>query len=99
MKTYCRLIIAAAVFACFAGHVEAAKAKTYSKEVQRACANDYRRYCGEYGIQTSALRSCMRRVGQRSVVPLPRHLVLAMRTTIGRCAPMSCSSASRSPSS
>ena len=65
MKTYCRLIIAAVVFACFAGHVEAAKAKTYSKQVQRACANDYRRYCGEYGIQTSALRSCMRRVGQR----------------------------------
>ena len=42
MKTYCRLIIAAVVSACFAGHVEAAKAKTYSKQVQRACANDYR---------------------------------------------------------
>ena len=64
MKTYCRLLIAAVVFACFAGHVEAAKAKTYSKQVQRACANDYRRY-REYGIQTSALRSCMRPVGQR----------------------------------
>ena len=63
MKAYCRLLIAAVVFACFAGHVE--EAKTYSKQVQRACANDYRRYCGEYGIQTSALRSCMRRVGQR----------------------------------
>ena len=47
MKTYCRLLSAAVVFACFAGHVEAAKAKTYSKQVQRACANDYRRYCGE----------------------------------------------------
>jgi hypothetical protein len=65
MKTSCRLLIAAVVFACFAGHGEAAKAKTYSKQVQRACASDYRRYCGEYGIQTSSLRSCMRRVGQR----------------------------------
>ena len=65
MKTYCRLLIAVVAFACFAGHVEAAKAKTYSKQVQRACAPDYRRYCAEYGIETSALRSCMRRVGQR----------------------------------
>ena len=38
---------------------------TYSKAVQRACSNDYKRHCGQYGIETEALRLCMDRAGQR----------------------------------
>jgi hypothetical protein len=38
---------------------------TYSKAVQKACANDYKRHCGQYGIETQALRLCMDKAGQR----------------------------------
>lgn len=37
---------------------------TYSKAVQKACANHYKRHCGQYGIETEALRLCMDRAGQ-----------------------------------
>jgi hypothetical protein len=38
---------------------------TYSKAVQKACAKDYKRHCGQYGVETEALRLCMDRAGQR----------------------------------
>jgi hypothetical protein len=38
---------------------------TYSKAVQKACAKDYKTHCGQYGIETDALRLCMDRAGQR----------------------------------
>jgi hypothetical protein len=38
---------------------------TYSKAVQKACAQDYKAHCGQYGIETDALRLCMDRKGQR----------------------------------
>lgn len=38
---------------------------TYSKAVQKACAQDYKAHCGQYGIETDALRLCMDRAGQR----------------------------------
>jgi hypothetical protein len=44
---------------------ESAEARTYSKQLQRACANDYKAHCGEYGLETEALRLCMDRVGHR----------------------------------
>ena len=46
---------------CFAG---SASAESYSKAVQRACGADYHKYCGDYGLETSALRNCMDKVGQ-----------------------------------
>ena len=27
------------------------------------CNNDYKRYCGDYGLQTAALNLCMRKAG------------------------------------
>jgi hypothetical protein len=36
----------------------------FSKDVQKACGADYRKYCGEYGLETMALRSCMDKAGQ-----------------------------------
>jgi len=41
----------------------AAEAQSYSKAVQQFCRDDYKKYCGEYGLETSALRSCMDRNG------------------------------------
>jgi hypothetical protein len=32
---------------------------TYSKAVQKACAKDSKAHCGQYGIETDALRLCM----------------------------------------
>ena len=41
----------------------AAEPSRYSKAVQQACVNDYKKYCGEYGIETAALRTCMDKNG------------------------------------
>ena len=57
------LLIATLVLAPSTG-VASAK-HTYSQAVQQACANDYKRHCGQYGIETEALRLCMDRAGQR----------------------------------
>jgi hypothetical protein len=42
-----------------------AQAAPFTKEVQKACATDYRKYCGEYGLETAALRTCMDKAGQK----------------------------------
>ncbi len=36
----------------------------YSKAVQKNCNADYKKYCGEYGLESAALRSCMDRNGK-----------------------------------
>jgi hypothetical protein len=52
--------------ACLAvlGSAGAAEAQSYSKAVQQFCAADYRKYCGEYGLESAALRVCMDKVGE-----------------------------------
>ncbi len=42
----------------------AAEADSYSKAVQQSCVADYKKYCGEYGLESTALRGCMDRAGQ-----------------------------------
>jgi hypothetical protein len=54
------LVACAAVLGC-AG---AAQADSYSKAVQKSCAADYHKYCGEYGLESTALRGCMDRAGK-----------------------------------
>jgi hypothetical protein len=63
MRTFYLLLTAAAAFAWLASPAEAAKTYQYSQQVQRACANDYHAKCGEYGIETEAVRICMNKVG------------------------------------
>lgn len=46
---------------CFAGTVHA---DPYSKAVQKACGADYHKYCGEYGLESAALRVCMDKAGK-----------------------------------
>jgi len=41
----------------------AAEPIPYSKAVQKFCAADYKKYCGDYGLESAALRSCMDRNG------------------------------------
>jgi hypothetical protein len=61
MKMFFAACSAAAVsIVCLAG---AAQAESYSKAVQQYCLADYKKYCGDYGLETAALRSCMDRHG------------------------------------
>jgi len=62
MKTvFSGLLLAGIAAVSFA---DAAQAGAYSKAVQQYCRADYKKYCGEYGLETSALRSCMDRNGK-----------------------------------
>jgi hypothetical protein len=40
-----------------------AQAGTITKDMQNNCTNDYKTFCGEYGLQSSALNLCMRKAG------------------------------------
>jgi hypothetical protein len=60
---YKYLLMVAVLLAFSTGTVGAQKTYTYSKTVQQACASDYHKHCGEYGIETEALRLCMDRSG------------------------------------
>jgi hypothetical protein len=46
------------------GALSASAQTPYSKAVQQACGTDYRKYCGEYGLETAALRTCMDKAGK-----------------------------------
>ena len=41
-----------------------AGADSYSKAVKKSCAADYQKYCGEYGLESAALRVCMDKAGR-----------------------------------
>lgn len=59
-------VIALATIACFAcggSSVAWAQAGTISKDMQNNCVNDYKKFCGDYGLQTAALNLCMRKAG------------------------------------
>ena len=40
-----------------------AQAGTISKYMQNNCVNDYKKFCGDYGLQTAALNLCMKKAG------------------------------------
>lgn len=42
-----------------------AETKSYSKAVQQNCNQDYKTHCGEYGLESNALRDCMDRNGEK----------------------------------
>lgn len=50
-------------FVCSAPSAAWAQAGTISKGMQNNCANDYKKFCGDYGLQTAALNLCMRKAG------------------------------------
>ena len=61
-RVFSGLLIASVAVISFAG---SGLAGAYSKAVQQHCRADYKTYCGEYGIDTSALRVCMDRNGKK----------------------------------
>jgi hypothetical protein len=60
MKFHNQLLLGSIVLTFSVGSATAQH--TYSKAVQKACANDYR--SGQYGIETDALRLCMDKADQ-----------------------------------
>jgi len=62
------LVLAAIVALCSIGTAEAGK---------RKCAEDYRRFCSEWGLETRGLENCMRRHGDRLTKACIRGLVKA----------------------
>jgi hypothetical protein len=75
MKLYSHFLIA---MFCAAGWTSAAFAQhSYSKAVQKACVKDYKAHCGQYGVETNALRLCMDRAGQRLTKTCVNALVAA----------------------
>lgn len=52
-----------------------AETSRYSKALQQACTADYKKYCGEYGIETEALRICMDKNGHTLTKTCVRALI------------------------
>lgn len=64
MKIFSAIFVGALSIACLAGAAQAAET-SYSKAVQKSCKADYKKFCGDYGLETSALRVCMDRNGDK----------------------------------
>ncbi len=62
------LLLAVVLIACSASAAEAGK---------RKCAEDYRRFCSEWGLETRGLENCMRRHGDRLSHACVRGLIQA----------------------
>jgi hypothetical protein len=65
-------IVVFALVVCFA---VPAHAISYSEAVRTYCRKDYKAYCGEYGLETNALRLCMDRHGDKLSKSCVRALV------------------------
>jgi hypothetical protein len=69
MKSYrATLLVVLAVVLCSAGSAEAGK---------RQCADDYRRFCSQWGLNTRGLENCMRRHGDQLTHACVRGLIQA----------------------
>jgi hypothetical protein len=50
-------------FACLVPSAAWAQAGAISKDMQTYCVNDYKKFCGDYGLQSNALNLCMKKAG------------------------------------
>ena len=55
-----RLLIASVAISCF---FSPAQAGPITQLEQQQCSADYHKFCGEYGLDTPALRTCMDKAG------------------------------------
>jgi hypothetical protein len=54
-----------------------AQAGTITKGMQNNCVNDYKKFCGDYGLQSAALNLCMKKAGPSLSPACVRALVQA----------------------
>ncbi len=59
MKTHGALVIAAVLIVC-----GVCSAQATHKDVKH-CADDYRKFCHQWGLETKGLENCMRKHGDR----------------------------------
>jgi hypothetical protein len=61
-----KLTVASVAIICFVGSAPSAawaQAGAISKDMQNNCVNDYKKFCGDYGLQSAALNLCMKKAG------------------------------------
>src|SRR6185312_9582592 len=68
-------------FVCSASSGAWAQAGTITPAMQNNCANDYKKFCGDYGLQTSALNLCMKKAGPSLSPACVQALVAAGRVS------------------
>ena len=56
-------VVSVLAFACSAPSTAWAQAGTITKDMQNNCVNDYKKFCGDYGLQSAALNLCMKKAG------------------------------------
>jgi hypothetical protein len=57
------VLVVAICFLCPGASQALAQAGTITKGMQNNCANDYKKFCGDYGLQSAALNLCMKKAG------------------------------------
>lgn len=62
---------------CAASSPAWAQAGTITKDMQNNCVNDYKKFCGDYGLQSAALNLCMKKAGPGLSPACVRALVSA----------------------
>jgi len=50
-------------FACGSPSAAWAQAGAISQDMQTYCVNDYKKFCGQWGLDSSGLNLCMRKAG------------------------------------
>ena len=75
MKKFLFAVLAACLLV--AAGFSKTNATAYSEAVRKYCRADYKKYCGEFGLETNALRNCMRRHGKVLSKSCVRALVQA----------------------
>jgi hypothetical protein len=68
-------------FVCLAPSAAWTQAGTISKGMQNNCVNDYKKFCGDYGLQTAALNLCMKKAGPSLSPACVQALVQAGKVT------------------
>ena len=56
------IAVSMACFALAAPSLAFAQAGTITKDMQNNCANDYKKFCGDYGLQTAAAAGFLTRL-------------------------------------
>jgi hypothetical protein len=64
MTSFRAAVPLALVVVSLCGFTSVAIAAPITPLVRKACGNDYRKYCSDYGLETEALRLCMNKAGQ-----------------------------------
>ena len=62
---------------CAASQTAWTQAGAITPAMQNNCTNDYKKFCGEYGLQSSALNLCMKKAGPKLSPACVRALVQA----------------------